>query len=258
MPYMVFVIDELADLMMTNKEVEDSIVRIAQKGRAVGIHLILATQRPQATVVTGLIKSNMPCRVAFKVASGTDSRIVLDQKGAELLLGQGDMLVVTPSKTDASRCQGTLVDDREARGVVKFLKNVAAPNFERQLLTIRAVSKGEAEAEGGEGAADAHKQDPLFDKAVAIMIESGRGSVSLLQRRLSIGYGRASRLVDLMGQAGLLGEHKGSQAREVIVTMEEWQCMKALRDAQEREATVFQRRGDSDDDALRMHDEERY
>jgi S-DNA-T family DNA segregation ATPase FtsK/SpoIIIE len=258
MPYMVFVIDELADLMMTNKEVEDSIVRIAQKGRAVGIHLILATQRPQATVVTGLIKSNIPCRVAFKVASGTDSRIVLDQKGAELLLGQGDMLVVTPSKTDASRCQGTLVDDREARGVVKFLKNVAAPNFERQLLTIRAVSKGEAEAEGGEGAADAHKQDPLFDKAVAIMIESGRGSVSLLQRRLSIGYGRASRLVDLMGQAGLLGEHKGSQAREVIVTMEEWQCMKALRDAQEREATVFQRRGDSDDDALRMHDEERY
>jgi hypothetical protein len=239
--------------MMTNDEVEQSIVRIAQKARAVGIHLILATQRPQATVVTGLIKSNMPCRVAFKVASGTDSRIVLDQKGAELLLGQGDMLVVTPGKNDASRCQGTLVDDKEARGVVKFLKNVAAPNFERQLLTIRVVNKGEGNGEGGADAQNAHKQDELFDKAVEIMIESGRGSVSLLQRRLAIGYGRASRLVDLMGQAGLLGEHKGSQAREVIVTMDEWHRMKELRDQQEREGTVFEGTGssDDDDDALR-------
>jgi S-DNA-T family DNA segregation ATPase FtsK/SpoIIIE len=252
MPYMVFVIDELADLMMTNKEVEQSIVRIAQKARAVGIHLILATQRPQATVVTGLIKSNMPCRVAFKVASGTDSRIVLDQKGAELLLGQGDMLVVMPSKTDASRCQGTLVEDKEARGVVKFLKSVAEPSFERQLLTIRAVSKGEGE--GGADASNAHKQDALFDKAVEILIESGRGSVSLLSRRLSIGYGRASRLVDLVGQAGLLGEHKGSQAREVIVSMEEWHRMKEMRDEAEREGTMFERPGD----ALRIDDEEGY
>ena len=260
MPYMVFVIDELADLMMTNKEVEQSIVRIAQKARAVGIHLILATQRPQATVVTGLIKSNMPCRVAFKVASGTDSRIVLDQKGAELLLGQGDMLVVTPSQTDARRCQGTLVEDKEARGVVKFLKSVAEPSFERQLLTLRAPSKGEGDGEGGADAQNAHKQDELFDKAVEIMIESGRGSVSLLQRRLAIGYGRASRLVDLMGQAGLLGEHKGSQAREVIVTMDEWHRMKELRDQQEREGTVFEGTGSSgdDDEALRMHDEEGY
>jgi len=261
MPYMVFVIDELADLMMTNKEVEQSIVRIAQKARAVGIHLILATQRPQATVVTGLIKSNMPCRVAFKVASGTDSRIVLDQKGAELLLGQGDMLVVTPSQTDARRCQGTLVEDKEARGVVKFLKSVAAPSFERQLLTLRAPTKGDGGEGDGEGdARDAHKQDELFDKAVEIMIDSGRGSVSLLQRRLAIGYGRASRLVDLMGQAGLLGEHKGSQAREVIVTMDEWHRMKELRDQQEREGTVFEGTGGSgdDDEALRMHDEEGY
>ena len=261
MPYMVFVIDELADLMMTNKDVEQSIVRIAQKARAVGIHLILATQRPQATVVTGLIKSNMPCRVAFKVASGTDSRIVLDQKGAELLLGQGDMLVVTPSQTEARRCQGTLVDDKEARGVVKFLKSVAAPSFERQLLTLRAINKGESGGEGGDdvGAHDAHKQDELFDKAAEILIESGRGSVSLLQRRLAIGYGRASRLVDLMGQAGLLGEHKGSQAREVVVTMEEWQRMKAIRDEAEREGTAFERpvdNSDADSEALRFSDEE--
>ena len=129
LPYMVFVIDELADLMMTNKEVEHSIVRIAQKARAVGIHLILATQRPQANVVTGLIKSNMPCRVSFKVASGMDSRIVLDQKGAELLLDMGDMMIVTPNTTEVRRGQGTLVEDRESRQVTKFLKNVAGPSF---------------------------------------------------------------------------------------------------------------------------------
>ncbi|MFZ4750256.1 MAG: DNA translocase FtsK [Phycisphaerales bacterium] len=262
LPYMVFVIDELADLMMTNKDVEQSIVRIAPKARAVGIHLILATQRPQATVVTGLIKSNMPCRVAFKVASGTDSRIVLDQKGAELLLGQGDMLVVTPSQTDARRGQGTLVDDREARGVVKFLKSVATQNFERQLLSIRASTDGDGGAGSAEDAANAHTQDPLFDKAVEIMIESGRGSVSLLQRRLALGYGRASRLVDLMGQAGLLGEHKGSVPREVVVTMEEWKRMKEMRDEAAREGTVFEFPGAGGtagtDDDLRMYDEEGY
>ncbi|MCE2884439.1 MAG: DNA translocase FtsK [Planctomycetaceae bacterium] len=262
LPYMVFVIDELADLMMTNKEVEQSIVRIAQKARAVGIHLILATQRPQATVVTGLIKSNMPCRVGFKVASGTDSRIVLDQKGAELLLGQGDMLVVTPSQTDARRCQGTLVDDKEARAVTKFLKTVAAPSFERQLLTIRSgqVSGGSGgSGDGGEGGAVETERDELFDKAVEIIIESGRGSVSLLQRRLAIGYGRASRLVDQMGLAGILGEHKGSVAREVVVTMDEWKRMKELRDEQERSGTVFQTHydnSDADSEALKFHDEE--
>ena len=254
LPYMVFVIDELADLMMTAKEVEHSIVRIAQKARAVGIHLILATQRPQATVVTGLIKSNMPCRVGFKVASGTDSRIVLDQKGAELLLGQGDMLVVTPTQTDARRCQGTLVDDKEARAVTKFLKTVAAPSFERQLLTIRSGAiANTGEGGGGEDVV----RDELFDKAVEIIIESGRGSVSLLQRRLAIGYGRASRLVDQMGLAGILGEHKGSVAREVVVTMDDWQRMKLIRDEQERSGTVFQgaNNADQDSEALRFHDE---
>ncbi|MFZ9882136.1 MAG: DNA translocase FtsK, partial [Phycisphaerales bacterium] len=259
LPYMVFVIDELADLMMTNKEVEHSIVRIAQKARAVGIHLILATQRPQATVVTGLIKSNMPCRVSFKVASGTDSRIVLDQKGAELLLGQGDMLVVTPSQTDARRSQGTLVEDKEARAVTKFLKTVAAPNFERQLLTIRSGQVASGGEGGGEGGDAGGERDPMFDQAVEIMIESGRGSVSLLQRRLAIGYGRASRLVDQMGLAGILGEHKGSVAREVVVTMEDWQRMKALRDEAERDGTVFQTHydnSDADSEALRFHDEE--
>ena len=225
LPYMVFVIDELADLIMTQREVEHFIVRIAQKARAVGIHLILATQRPQANVVTGLIKSNMPCRVAFKVASGMDSRIVLDSKGAELLLGQGDMLVLTPSGSELRRCQGTLVADSETRKVTRFLKEVAAPSFERTLVAIRG-DRSASEGEGGEGAA--FERDPLFDKAVEIIIESGRGSVSLLQRRLAIGYGRSSRLIDQMGLAGILGEHKGSVAREVLITLEDWRRMREL------------------------------
>ena len=228
-PYMVFVIDELADLIMTNKEVETHIVRIAQKARAVGIHLVLATQRPQANVVTGLIKANMPCRIAFKVASGMDSRIVLDQKGAELLLGQGDMMVLTPSSSELRRSQGTLVTDSETRKVVRFLKDVATPSFERALLAVRSsAGAGSDPTTGGE--LDIDERDPLFDKAVEIMIETGRGSVSLLQRRLAIGYGRASRLVDQMALAGIVSDHKGSVAREVMITLEDWQRMKAMED----------------------------
>ena len=228
LPYLVFVIDELADLMMTAKEVEHSIVRIAQKARAVGIHLILATQRPQANVVTGLIKSNMPCRVSFKVASGMDSRIVLDQKGAELLLGQGDMMFLSPASTEIKRCQGTLVTDKETRNVARFLKTVAAPNFERSLVAIRASNASSTDDHDPESGLEPSKRDPLFDQAVEIMIESGRGSVSLLQRRLAIGYSRASRLVDQMGLAGILGEHKGSVAREVMLTLDEWHQMRAM------------------------------
>jgi S-DNA-T family DNA segregation ATPase FtsK/SpoIIIE len=157
-----------------------------------------------------------------------DSRIVLDQKGAELLLGQGDMLVVTPSQTEARRCQGTLVEDREARGVTQYLKRVAPARFERALVSTRQPARLDEPREPIEPAT-ALGADPLFDKAVEIVIESGSGSVSLLQRRLAIGYGRASRLVDLMGQAGLLSAHKGAQAREVTVTMEEWKRIKATR-----------------------------
>jgi S-DNA-T family DNA segregation ATPase FtsK/SpoIIIE len=215
----VFIIDELADLMMTNKEVEGFIVRIAQKARAVGLHLILATQRPQANVVTGLIKSNMPCRVSFKVASGMDSRIVLDQKGAELLLGQGDMLVLTPRTSKLTRAQGTLVDDSEIRKSVKFLKEIAEQNFEPQLVQLRAPA-----AAGGD---ENMEKDPLLDDAVKVVLQTKRGSVSLLQRRLTIGYSRASRLIEQMAGMGLLGEYKGSQAREVTITLEEWEAMKA-------------------------------
>ena len=231
LPALVFVVDELADLIMTHKEVEQSIVRIAQKARAVGMHLVLATQRPQADVVTGLIKSNMPCRVSFKVASGMDSRIVLDQKGAELLLGQGDMLVLTPSSSELRRSQGTLVTDSETRKVARFLEDVAKPSFERSLVAIRgtkAVVGNNDARDGGSAASDGFERDPFFEKAVEIIIESGRGSVSLLQRRLAIGYGRASRLVDQMGLAGILSDHKGSVAREVLISLDDWHRMREM------------------------------
>lgn len=241
LPYMVFIIDELADLMMTAKEVEGHIIRIAQKARAVGIHLILATQRPQANVVTGLIKSNMPCRISFKVASGMDSRIVLDSKGGELLLGHGDMLFLNPGSNDLSRAQGTLVTDSEIRNVVKFMKDVATPTFERQLMVMRKPSEegnglGNLSDEerllqsknNSSASLKAAQEDPLFERAVEIVLESRRGSVSLLQRRLAIGYTRSSRLIDLMGIAGIISDHKGSVARDVLITLDEWEMMKKM------------------------------
>lgn len=232
LPYMVFIIDELADLMMTNKDVESHIIRIAQKARAVGMHLILATQRPQANVVTGLIKSNMPCRVAFKVASGMDSRIVLDQKGGELLLGHGDMLFLSPRSSKLARAQGTLVDDREIRKVVKFMKEIATPSFERSLVQLRSGGSDEqriADSKNNSSASlQAAQEDPMFNRAVEIVLESKRGSVSLLQRRLAIGYTRASRLIDLMGIAGIISDHKGSVARDVLLSLEDWEAIKRL------------------------------
>jgi DNA segregation ATPase FtsK/SpoIIIE, S-DNA-T family len=237
LPYMVFIIDELADLMMTAREVENSIIRIAQKARAVGIHLILATQRPQANVVTGLIKSNMPCRITFKVASGMDSRIVLDQKGGELLLGQGDMLYLSPQSHKLIRAQGTLVDDHEIRKVVRFMRDVAKPTFERQLVQLRSAAAGSDEekvlesANNSSASLAAAQEDPMFFRAVEIVLETKRGSVSLLQRRLAIGYTRASRLIDLMGISGIISDHKGSVARDVMITEAEWAAMREQAEA---------------------------
>jgi S-DNA-T family DNA segregation ATPase FtsK/SpoIIIE len=222
LPYIVIIIDELADLMMTSgKEVESFIVRIAQKARAVGIHLILATQRPQATVVTGLIKSNMPSKVAFRVASKMDSRIVLDQNGAELLLGQGDMLFLPPGASKPMRGQGTFIDDKEIRDSVKLVKGLAEAQYEPELVQIKSGGNIDEEA----------AKDELFDAAVRVVLETKRGSVSLLQRRLTIGYSRASRLIEAMAAAGLVGSYKGSQAREAMITVEEWDAMQAARQA---------------------------
>jgi len=223
LPYIVIIIDELADLMMTAaKEIEGYIVRLAQKSRAVGIHLVLATQRPQATVVTGLIKSNMPCRIGFRVAARMDSRIILDQNGAETLLGEGDMLFLKPGTSDLVRAQGTFVDEGEIRRIVKHLKGVAEPQFHPELTQLRKVD------------VSAMPKDELFDEAVRIVLETQRGSVSLLQRRLNIGYARASRMIEMMASLGILGEYKGSQAREVMMTLEEYE---QLREQMEAEAS---------------------
>ncbi len=215
LPYIVIVIDELADLMMTAaKEVESYIVRIAQKSRAIGIHLVIATQRPQATVVTGLIKSNMPARIAFRVAARMDSRIILDQNGGETLLGQGDMLFLKPGTSDLVRAQGAFLEDSEIRFVVDHLKEVAQPQFHPELMQLNTVD------------ISSMPKDEMFDQAVRVVLETKRGSVSLLQRRLSIGYARASRIIEMMAASGLLGEYKGSQAREVTMSLKEYEAMK--------------------------------
>ncbi|MGA2323033.1 MAG: DNA translocase FtsK 4TM domain-containing protein [Sedimentisphaerales bacterium] len=221
LPYVVIVIDELADLMMTAaKEIEAHIVRLAQKSRAVGIHIVLATQRPQATVVTGLIKANMPTRIGFRVAARMDSRIILDQNGAETLLGQGDMLFLKPGTSDLIRAQGTFVSDEEVRRMVKHLKEVAEPQFHPELTQLGQPDTTDMIA------------DELFDDAVRIVLDSKRGSVSLLQRRLGVGYARASRMIEQMAALGVLGEYKGSQAREVMMGVEDWE---QLRDEMEKQ-----------------------
>jgi len=222
MPYYVIIVDELADLIMTSdREVENHIIRIAQKARAVGIHLILATQRPSVNVVTGLIKSNMPCRISFRVASRQESRIVLDQNGAEVLLGQGDMLFLRPGSSSLIRAQGTYVDDAEIKAVVGDLRRHGRPQYDTELMRLEARP-------GGDGAGE---RDDLFDKAVEIILQTQRGSVSLLQRRLAVGYSRASRLIDQMAEAGILGDYKGSQARECLMSLADWQSLRASMDA---------------------------
>jgi S-DNA-T family DNA segregation ATPase FtsK/SpoIIIE len=216
MPCMVIVVDELADLMMVaSKEVEASIIRLSQKSRAVGIHLVVATQRPSVDVITGLIKSNLPSRISFHVFSKVDSRTILDQNGAEKLLGKGDMLFLPPGTSKLSRVQGAYVSDDEINRVVDYLKQMSLPEFSPELKIWQGSLKESNTV-----------KDELYEEAVRIILETQRGSVSLLQRRLEIGYSRAARLIDLMAEDGIVGEYKGSQAREVFVTLDEWESQK--------------------------------
>ncbi len=216
MPYYVVIVDELADLIMTaSKEVEGHIIRIAQKARAVGIHMIVATQRPSVNVVTGLIKSNIPCRCSFRVASRQESRIILDQNGAEVLLGQGDMLFLQPGTSNLVRAQGTYVDEAEIRALVHHVRSNGQPEYLDELVKIQTTSVD----------SDDGQRDEMFNEAVEIILSSQRGSVSLLQRRLQVGYSRASRIVDQMAQAGILGDYKGSQARECMMSLEDWYAL---------------------------------
>ncbi len=223
LPYIVIVADEMADLMMTApKEVESHIIRLAQKSRAVGIHLILATQKPTVDVITGLIKSNLPARISFQVASRVDSRVVLDEMGADKLLGNGDMLFLWPGTSMLLRGQGAYVSDEEIHDVVEFL-SATEPQFVEELISLPTRDQQEAAGAtpGGSG-----QKDEMYAEAVEIVLREGRGSVSLLQRALGIGYGRAARLIDYMAEDGLVGPYNGSQAREVLISADEWLASK--------------------------------
>ena len=214
LPYIVIVVDELADLMLTvGRDVETAITRLAQKSRAVGIHVVLATQRPSTDVITGLIKANMPTRIAFKVASKVDSRVILDQNGADKLLGMGDMLYLPPRSSTIGRAQCTYAADREVKRVVGFLRERYPQAFNDELVQL-----------GSMPLLDAADKDELYDQAVRIVLGEQRGSASLLQRALSIGYTRASRLLDLMRAEGVVGVYKGSKASEVQMSLEDYEA----------------------------------
>jgi len=216
MPYIVIIADEMADMMMTSgKEVEGFIIRLAQKSRAVGIHLVLATQKPTVDVITGLIKSNLPARIAFQVASRVDSRVVLDEMGAERLLGNGDMLYLIPGTSKMTRAQGTYVSDNEVNSVIEFFGD-CEPEYSRELAQLSTRPKGKS------GIDAIRSRDEMYEQAIDVVVREGRGSVSLLQRALGIGYGRAARLIDYMAEDGIVGDYNGSQAREVLYSPEQW------------------------------------
>lgn len=220
MPYIVIIADEMADMMMTSgKDVEGHIIRLAQKSRAVGIHLVLATQKPTVDVITGLIKSNLPARISFQVASRMDSRVVLDEMGADKLLGNGDLLYMAPGTSTLRRAQGTYVSDDEVNRVIEFFAD-QQPEYDPELMQLEVAS---APAKGGKGAGEPRDRDDLYDQAVEVVIREGRGSVSLLQRALGVGYGRGARMIDWMAEDGIVGTYNGSQAREVVMTMDQWE-----------------------------------
>ena len=214
LPHVVVVIDELADLMMVvGKKVEELIARLAQKARAAGIHLILATQRPSVDVITGLIKANIPTRIAFQVSSKVDSRTILDQSGAEALLGAGDMLYLPPGSGLPQRVHGAFVADHEVHKVVEHLKALAKPEYLGEVLEPAAPEEG---APGPDGVPTGEK-DPLYDQAVEIVLRTRRPSISLVQRHLRIGYNRAARLIEDMERAGMVSAMQSNGNREVLV-----------------------------------------
>ncbi len=215
LPYIVIVIDELADLMMVDTtNVEESITRLAQMARAVGIHLILATQRPSVDVITGLIKANFPARISFRVASKVDSRTILDTNGAESLLGRGDMLYLPAGSSRIHRIHGPLVTESEVAAVCDFWRDQAKAIYNEELL--KPPRDENAESVAGENDGGEEVDDALYQDAVRVVCEMGRASTSTLQRRLRVGYGRAARLIDLMEKDGIVGPPDGARAREVL------------------------------------------
>jgi S-DNA-T family DNA segregation ATPase FtsK/SpoIIIE len=217
LPFIVVVIDELADLMMVvGKKVEELIARLAQKARAAGIHLVLATQRPSVDVITGLIKANIPTRLSFQVSSKIDSRTILDQMGAEALLGQGDMLYLTPGGGVPVRIHGAFVSDDEVHRVVEYLKSQSPANYIEGILE-GGVLEGDVDGDGSGGGSSDAESDPLYDQAVAVVLQNKRASISLVQRHLRIGYNRAARLLEQMEQSGMVSSMSGSGNREILL-----------------------------------------
>lgn len=223
MPYIVFIIDELADFMMgSGKEMEAAIIRLAQMSRAIGIHLILATQRPSVDVITGLIKANVPTRIAFSVASLVDSKTILDSSGAEKLLGQGDMLFMTAEFSKPKRIQGAYLSDAEINDVVNYIKDKCGPAEYLEGVTDRQKVGGTA----GVGLDGTHgDEDELFEAAKELIVKAGKASTSMLQRRLSIGYGRAAKILDMLEDAGIIGPSNGAKPREVMISQEQYESM---------------------------------
>jgi S-DNA-T family DNA segregation ATPase FtsK/SpoIIIE len=216
MPYIVIVIDELADLMMmAARDVEALVVRIAQKARAVGIHLVLATQRPSVDVITGLIKANIPARVAFTTTSQVDSRTIIDQIGAEKLLSQGDMLYLTAEMPKPKRIQGAFISDEETVKVTDFIRMQRPPQYDQEIISqpVQLNGRGGIVADYG-----SNVDDDLWRDAVHVVLEARKASTSLLQRRLRIGYGRAARLIETMEEQGIISPPDGSRPREVLVS----------------------------------------
>ena len=221
LPYIVIIIDELADLMMVAaKEVEDSILRITQKARAAGIHLIVATQRPSTEVITGLIKANIPSRISFAVGSGIDSRTILDQTGAEKLLGKGDMLFLPIGMNSPIRIQGSFINDDEIKRLIDYTISQQKAQYDDSLLNLDAIDKSSSSTVSSNGKDDVDNDDPLYNEIKRFVVENQKASASLLQRRFKLGYNRAARIIDLLEERGVIGPVNGSKPREVLIKLE--------------------------------------
>jgi len=220
--YIVVIVDELADLMLTasaSKDVEEPIARLTQMSRAVGIHLILATQRPSVDVITGVIKANFPARIGFQVASKIDSRTILDMNGAEKLLGRGDMLFLPPGSPEPIRLHNAFISLQEIEEIIEFVRH------QEEFPKLPLAAYKEDEEEVGEYSMEGGDRDPLFEEAMKVVVLSGQGSVSIVQRKLKVGYSRAARIIDQLEEAGVVGPFEGSKAREVLISPAELEAM---------------------------------
>ena len=257
LPRVVIVIDELADLMMAaSKDVEESICRVAQMGRAAGMHLIIATQRPSADVITGLMKANIPSRIAFAVSSGLESRIILDQQGAEKLVGNGDMLFSPIGTRKPVRIQGAFVSDEEREEIINFIKQEGTAEYSDEIMaTIEKAAEDKNPDNGknsGSASDSASDYDELLPQAVDVIFDTNQASVSMLQRRLKLGYARAARIVDQMEELGIVGPFEGSKPRQVLITKEQWQEMQMIQGTAPTE--IMETRMNFEEDEDTFHD----